>query len=146
MHYPARPSAVIGQGIGQAVSRVRGTAPGATVDAIPAPIPALTRDATPRPSSTHKPGRTTFPPPQPGMYRNQHPQERSMTWARSPPPMARRSSKDWGDGQPIVFSHGWPLSADDWDAQMLFFSPAATASSPTTGVATADPARPATAT
>jgi pimeloyl-ACP methyl ester carboxylesterase len=26
--------------------------------------------------------------------------------------------KDWGDGQPIVFSHGWPLSADDWDAQM----------------------------
>jgi len=29
--------------------------------------------------------------------------------------------KDWGAGQPIVFSHGWPLSADDWDAQMLFF-------------------------
>ena len=29
--------------------------------------------------------------------------------------------KDWGNGQPIVFSHGWPLSADDWDAQMLFF-------------------------
>jgi non-heme chloroperoxidase len=29
--------------------------------------------------------------------------------------------KDWGHGQPIVFSHGWPLSADDWDAQMLFF-------------------------
>lgn len=29
--------------------------------------------------------------------------------------------KDWGRGQPIVFSHGWPLSADDWDAQMLFF-------------------------
>jgi non-heme chloroperoxidase len=29
--------------------------------------------------------------------------------------------KDWGDGQPIVFSHGWPLSADDWDNQMLFF-------------------------
>jgi non-heme chloroperoxidase len=29
--------------------------------------------------------------------------------------------KDWGQGQPIVFSHGWPLSADDWDAQMLFF-------------------------
>jgi non-heme chloroperoxidase len=28
--------------------------------------------------------------------------------------------KDWGSGQPIVFSHGWPLSADDWDAQMLF--------------------------
>ncbi|MDR3448246.1 MAG: alpha/beta hydrolase [Alphaproteobacteria bacterium] len=29
--------------------------------------------------------------------------------------------KDWGAGQPIVFHHGWPLSSDDWDAQMLFF-------------------------
>jgi non-heme chloroperoxidase len=29
--------------------------------------------------------------------------------------------KDWGVGQPIVFHHGWPLSSDDWDAQMLFF-------------------------
>lgn len=31
--------------------------------------------------------------------------------------------KDWGpkDAQPIVFHHGWPLSADDWDTQMLFF-------------------------
>ena len=29
--------------------------------------------------------------------------------------------KDWGTGQPIVFHHGWPLSSDDWDAQMLFF-------------------------
>jgi non-heme chloroperoxidase len=29
--------------------------------------------------------------------------------------------KDWGTGQPIVFSHGWPLSGDDWDGQMLFF-------------------------
>jgi non-heme chloroperoxidase len=32
--------------------------------------------------------------------------------------------KDWGpkEAQPIVFHHGWPLSADDWDAQMLFFA------------------------
>lgn len=30
--------------------------------------------------------------------------------------------KDWGTGKPIVFSHGWPLSADAWDAQMLFFA------------------------
>jgi non-heme chloroperoxidase len=30
--------------------------------------------------------------------------------------------KDWGSGPPIVFSHGWPLSADDWDAQLLFFA------------------------
>jgi non-heme chloroperoxidase len=29
--------------------------------------------------------------------------------------------KDWGTGQPITFSHGWPLTADAWDAQMLFF-------------------------
>ena len=53
--------------------------------------------------------------------------------------------KDWGKGQPIVFSHGWPLSADDWDAQMLFFLNMAFASSPMTGAATADPPRPATA-
>jgi non-heme chloroperoxidase len=29
--------------------------------------------------------------------------------------------KDWGSGQPIVFSHGWPLSSDDWDSQLMFF-------------------------
>lgn len=35
--------------------------------------------------------------------------------------MARKFIKDWGKGQPIVFHHGWPLSADDWDNQMMFF-------------------------
>lgn len=29
--------------------------------------------------------------------------------------------KDWGTGQPVFFHHGWPLSGDDWDAQMMFF-------------------------
>ena len=29
--------------------------------------------------------------------------------------------KDWGTGQPLCFHHGWPLSADDWDGQMMFF-------------------------
>lgn len=29
--------------------------------------------------------------------------------------------KDWGTGQPLVFSHGWPLSSDDWEGQMLYF-------------------------
>ena len=28
--------------------------------------------------------------------------------------------KDWGNGQPVEFSHGWPLTADAWDPQMLF--------------------------
>ena len=30
--------------------------------------------------------------------------------------------KDHGNGQPIVFSHGWPLSSDDWDNQIFFFA------------------------
>jgi non-heme chloroperoxidase len=34
---------------------------------------------------------------------------------------ARLYYKDWGRGQPIVFHHGWPLTADDWDSQMLYF-------------------------
>jgi non-heme chloroperoxidase len=29
--------------------------------------------------------------------------------------------KDWGSGQPLVFHHGWPLSSDDWDAQLMYF-------------------------
>jgi non-heme chloroperoxidase len=29
--------------------------------------------------------------------------------------------KDWGSGQPLVFHHGWPLSADDWDPQLMYF-------------------------
>jgi non-heme chloroperoxidase len=30
--------------------------------------------------------------------------------------------KDWGSGQPITFSHGWPLSADAWESQMFFLA------------------------
>ena len=37
------------------------------------------------------------------------------------PDGARIFYKDWGRGQPILFSHGWPLSADAWDNQLLFF-------------------------
>jgi pimeloyl-ACP methyl ester carboxylesterase len=50
--------------------------------------------------------------------------------------------KDWGKGQPIVFSHGWPLSADDWDAQMMFFLNHGYRVIATTAAAMADPARP----
>jgi non-heme chloroperoxidase len=51
---------------------------------------------------------------------------RAMTRPPSVAPTRKAKSavnEDWGpkDAQPIVFHHGWPLSSDDWDAQMLFF-------------------------
>lgn len=51
--------------------------------------------------------------------------------------------KDWGpkDAQPIVFHHGWPLSSDDWDGQMLFSSRKDIVSSPMIAVVTAAPRR-----
>ena len=35
---------------------------------------------------------------------------------------ARIFYKDWGEGQPVVFSHGWPLNADAWDDQLYLFA------------------------
>ena len=51
--------------------------------------------------------------------------------------------KDWGpkEAQPIVFHHGWPLSADDWDNQMLFFLAEGFGSSLSTAGAMAAPIR-----
>ena len=49
--------------------------------------------------------------------------------------------KDWA-GSAHCVSHGWPLSADDWDPQLMFFVNHGFGSSPTTGAATAARARP----
>lgn len=55
--------------------------------------------------------------------------------------------KDFGNGQPVLFSHGWPLSADAWDVQMVFLGQRGFfASSRMTGAAMGARPRPSTAT
>ena len=54
--------------------------------------------------------------------------------------------KDWGSGQPILFAHGWPLSSDAWDQQMLFSARRVSGSSHTTVAATGVRTRLSTAT
>jgi non-heme chloroperoxidase len=59
------------------------------------------------------------------MSRSIHPFQKSPQRISTMPTITTKDGtsiyyKDWGTGQPITFSHGWPLNADAWDAQMLF--------------------------
>src|ERR1700730_17471162 len=78
-------------------------------------------------------------PSQPALHPRRCAQEGRTTWQDDVPALITSSQertmallklrdgtelyyKDWGSGKPILFSHGWPLSADMWDAQMLFLA------------------------
>src|SRR3954464_6168923 len=73
--------------------------------------------------SSHRRHRSTFQT----CRRSMHARHRPNEWRSQRMPTVTTNDgteifyKDWGSGDPIVFSHGWPLSADDWDTQMLFF-------------------------
>ena len=54
--------------------------------------------------------------------------------------------KDWGSGQPVVFSHGWPLTADAWDGSANFVAAQGSGRSRTTAAAAVGPANRGTAT